>query len=181
VSASNEVDLAAPGTDASYAGRGRSSWRILVPVRSPDESAEALELAASLWSGTISSVLGVVHVRMFEPPARGWPGRFYLETACEAQALLDEALLLVWGSGAQATTALASAARGQVGDAIADFASGWRADVIVLTRRPRWSISRFVLGSVGDQVMRKASCPVLTVRPKEKGTARKGSEAGQVA
>jgi nucleotide-binding universal stress UspA family protein len=168
VSASNELELAVPGTDASYAGRGPSLWRILVPVRSPDESAEALALAASLWSGTISSVLRLVHVRMFEPPTPRCPGRFYLETAAEAEALLDDALLHVWGGGAQATTALASAARGQVGDAIATFASGWRADVIVLTRRPRWALSRLALGSVVDQVMRKASCPVLTVRPRQK-------------
>jgi universal stress protein A len=168
VSASNELELAVPGTDASYAGEGPSSWRILVPVRSPDESAEALALAASLWSGTISSALRLVHVRMFEPPAPRCPGRFYLETVSEAQALLDDALLLVWGSGAQATTALASAPRGGVGDAIATFASRWRADVIVLTRRRRWAISRLALGSVGDQVMRKASCPVLTVRPGQK-------------
>jgi nucleotide-binding universal stress UspA family protein len=47
-------------------------------------------------------------------------------------------------------------------------ASAWRADVIVLTRRPRPAISRMVLGSVADQVMRKASCPVLTVHPKRK-------------
>jgi nucleotide-binding universal stress UspA family protein len=168
VSASNELELAVPGTDASYAGRGPSPWRILVPVRSSDESVEALALAASLWGGTISSALRLVHVRMFEPPAPRCPGRFYLETVSEAQALLDDALLFVWGSGAQATTALASAPRGEVGGAIADFAAGWRADVIVLTRRPRWAVGRFVLGSVGDQVMRKASCPVLTVRPKQK-------------
>jgi nucleotide-binding universal stress UspA family protein len=167
VSASNELELAVPGTDASHGGRP-SSWRILVPVRSPDESAEALALAASLWSGTIGSVLRLVHVRMFEPPAPRCPGRFYLETASEAQALLDDALLFVWGSGAQATTAMVSAPQGQVGDAIANFASWWRADVIVLTRRPRRAISRFILGSVIDQVMRKASCPVLTVRPKQK-------------
>jgi nucleotide-binding universal stress UspA family protein len=168
VSASSELELAVPGTDASYAGQGPSSWRILVPVRSPDESAEALALAASLWSGTISCVLLLVHVRMFEPPAPRCPGRFYLETVSGAQALLDNALLLVWGSGAQATTALASAPRGEVGSAIATFASGWRADVIVLTRRPRWGFSRLALGSVVDQVMRKASCPVLTVRPRKK-------------
>jgi nucleotide-binding universal stress UspA family protein len=55
-----------------------------------------------------------------------------------------------------------------VAAAIAQQASAWRADVIVLTRR-RWpAIIRMVLGSVADQVMRKATCPVLTVPPKRK-------------
>ena len=46
--------------------------------------------------------------------------------------------------------------------------SEWRADVIVLTRRQRPAISRLVLGSVADQVMHQASCPVLAVHPKRK-------------
>ena len=40
--------------------------------------------------------------------------------------------------------------------------------MIVLTRRRRPAISRVVQGSVADQVMRKASCPVLTVHPRRK-------------
>jgi nucleotide-binding universal stress UspA family protein len=60
------------------------------------------------------------------------------------------------------------APRGEVAAAIAQQASAWRADVIVLTRRRRPAISRLVLGSVADQVMHKASCPVLTVHPKRK-------------
>jgi nucleotide-binding universal stress UspA family protein len=60
------------------------------------------------------------------------------------------------------------APRGEVAAAIAQQASAWRADVIVLTRRRRPAIGRMVLGSVADQVMRKASCPVLTVHPKRK-------------
>jgi nucleotide-binding universal stress UspA family protein len=60
------------------------------------------------------------------------------------------------------------ARRGQVAAAIAEQASAWRADVIVLTRRPRPTISRMILGSGTDQVMRKASCPVLAVHPNRK-------------
>jgi nucleotide-binding universal stress UspA family protein len=40
--------------------------------------------------------------------------------------------------------------------------------LIVLTCRRRAAISRMVLGSVADQVMRTANCPVLTVQPKRK-------------
>jgi nucleotide-binding universal stress UspA family protein len=113
-------------------------------------------------------VLRLVHVRMYDPPMPKCPGRFYPETMAEAAALLDEALLIFWGSGAQATTAVVDAPRGEVAAAIAHQASAWRADVIVLTRRRRPAISRMMLGSVADQVMRKATCPVLTVPPKRK-------------
>jgi hypothetical protein len=40
----------------------------------------------------------------------------------------------------------------------------------VLARRPRPAVSRLVRGSVPDQVMRKASCPVLAI-PRAKMTA----------
>ena len=69
-----------------------------------------------------------------------------------------------------ATTAVVDAPRGEVAAAIAQQASAWRADVIVLTRRRRPAISRMVLGSVADQVIRKASYPVLAVHPRPKVT-----------
>jgi nucleotide-binding universal stress UspA family protein len=80
--------------------------------------------------------------------------------------VLDGPLLSAWGRGLRVSTAVVDAPRGSVGAVIAAQAVAWRADVIVLTRRPRLAISRLLLGSVPDQVMRKASCPVLTVRPR---------------
>jgi nucleotide-binding universal stress UspA family protein len=105
---------------------------------------------------------------VYDPNMPRCPGRFYLETVAEAAALLDEALLILWGGGAQATAAVKDAPRGEVAAAIAQQASAWRADVIVLTRRSRPAISRMLLGSVADQVMRTATCPVLTVHPNRK-------------
>jgi nucleotide-binding universal stress UspA family protein len=165
MSVSHDLEVAIPGTDVPDGGEP-SSRRIFVPVRSPGESAEALAAAARVWSSTVNGVLRLVHVRMYDPPMPRCPGRFYPESAAEAVALLDEALLIVWGGGARATTAVVDAPRGEVAAAIAQQATAWRADVIVLTRRPRPAISRMVLGSVADQVMRKANCPVLTVHPK---------------
>jgi nucleotide-binding universal stress UspA family protein len=168
MSASYDLKVAVPGTHMPGAGDGPSFRRIFVPVRSSGESAEALAAAARACSNTINGVLRLVHVRMYDPPMPRCPGRFYPETAAEAAALLDEALLIVWGGGARATTAVVDAPRGEVAAAIAQQASTWRAGVIVLTRRSRPAISRMVLGSVADQVMRKACCPVLAVQPKRK-------------
>ena len=167
MSASYDLEVAVPGTGVPDAGEGSSFRRIFVPVRSPGESAEALAVAARVWSSTMNGVLRLVHVRMYDPPMPRCPGRFYPETVAEAAAVLDEALLIVWGGG-RATTAVVDAPRGAVATTIAQQASAWCADVIVLTCRRRAAISRMVLGSVADQVMRKASCPVLTVQPKRK-------------
>jgi nucleotide-binding universal stress UspA family protein len=158
----DELELAFPDINAQVSGGEPSFRRILVPVRAPGEAAGALAVAARVCSA-INGVLRLVHVRIYDPPLRG-AGRFYPETAGEA--VLDEALLTLWASGLRAATAVVNAPRGQVAAAIARQASAWPADVIVLTRRPRPAISRLVLGSVSDQVMRTASCPVLAVHPR---------------
>ena len=165
MSASYDLEVAVPGTDVPGAGDGPSFPRIFVPVRSPGESVDALEAAMRICNNGINGVLRLVHVRIYDPPMPRCPGRFYPETAAEAAALIDEALLIAWGGGARATKAVVDAPRGEVAVAIARQASAWRADMIVLTRRRRPALSRIVLGSVADQVMREASCPVLTVHP----------------
>jgi nucleotide-binding universal stress UspA family protein len=42
-------------------------------------------------------------------------------------------------------------------------AAAWPTDLIVLTRCPLPAIACLVLGSMPDQVMRQASCPVLAI------------------
>ena len=41
------------------------------------------------------------------------------------------------------------------------------ADVIVMGTHGRTGLTRMVMGSVTEQVLRRAPCPVLTVRPAE--------------
>jgi nucleotide-binding universal stress UspA family protein len=109
--------------------------------------------------------LRLVHVRTCDPPLP-IVGRFYLATRGEATALMGEALLAAWACGGpSATTVVVDARRGDVAAAIASQAAAWPADLIVLTRRPRPALSRLLRGSVPDQVMRKASCPVLAIPP----------------
>ena len=113
----DELELAFPDINAPVSGGEPSFRRILVPVRAPGEAAEALAVAARVCSA-INGVLRLVHVRIYDPPLRG-AGRFYPETAGEAAAVLDEALLTPWASGLRAATAVVNAPRGQVAAAIA--------------------------------------------------------------
>ena len=154
-------------TGALGGGGGQSLRRILVPVQSPAAADKALSFAADACR-TVNGVIRLVHVRTYDPPIPRCPSRFYPESVEDAAALLDEALVTVWAHGAQATTAVVDAPRGDAGEAIAQHAASWQANLIVLTRRPRSAVGRLVLGSVPDQVMRSASCPVLTVHPRSK-------------
>ena len=49
-------------------------------------------------------------------------------------------------------------------DAIVQEAHDWGADLIVLGTHGVGGFQHLVLGSVTEKVLRKASCPVLTVR-----------------
>ena len=160
----DEREIAGPGTGAHPTG-GRSPFRrILVPVRSPGQAGPALAAAARLCA-LAGGMLRLVHVRTCDPPLRA-PARFYPETLGEAAAVLEEALLAAWACGGpRATTAVVDARRTDVARAIAWQAAAWSADLIVLTRRPRLASTRLVWGSVPDQVMRQAACPVLAVPP----------------
>ena len=158
----DQREIAGPATGA-HSSDGRSSFRrLLVPVRSPAQAGPALAVAARLCAQA-GGALRLVHVRTCDPPQRS-AARFYRETIGEAAAVLEDALLAAWAyGGPRATTAMVDARAGNIALAIAWQAAAWPADLIVLTRRPRSALSHLVRGSAPDQVMRKASCPVLAI------------------
>lgn len=50
-------------------------------------------------------------------------------------------------------------------DAILKAAEAVHADLIVMGTHGRRGLSRMLLGSVAEEIIRRAACPVLTVRP----------------
>jgi nucleotide-binding universal stress UspA family protein len=54
-----------------------------------------------------------------------------------------------------------------VGEAIVEYAQRSGTDLIVMTTHGRGPLSRLWLGSVADQVIRRATVPVLLIRPRE--------------
>lgn len=105
----DELEMAGPGADAHPADGRFSFCRILVPVASPGESGPALAVAARIC-GMTGSVLRLVHVRTCDPPLP-IAGRFYLETAGEAAAVLEEARLMAWACGGPRATTVEVDAR----------------------------------------------------------------------
>jgi hypothetical protein len=67
------------------------------------------------------------------------------------------------------------AGRGELAAASAAQAAARSADLIAMTRRPRRPINVLLLGSVPDQVMRRAACPVLAVHPGPATSAGRGT------
>jgi len=163
----DQFAVSLPDGTALFGGRGRggSLQRMLVPVSTPGDSAAALALAARACTA-VGGMLRVVHVRVFFPPVRGC-GPFYPESSAQATAVIEEALTGVWPLGVKASGIVIDAERSRRARAITAAARDWGAGVIVLTRRSRPAVSRLLLGSVADQVMRRAACPVLVVRPGE--------------
>ena len=107
-------------------------------------------------------VLRLVHVRTCDPLPMS--GRFYLETAAEAAAVLEQALLMAWACGGpRATTVMVDARRGDVAGAIAWQAAAWPADLIVLARRPRPAITRLVLPRTDLQGSMKPQLETMAV------------------
>jgi nucleotide-binding universal stress UspA family protein len=63
--------------------------------------------------------------------------------------------------------ALAFISQGPPGPEIVKVAKEWQADLIVIGSHGRRGITRALVGSVAEVVMRHAPCPVLVVRARE--------------
>ena len=155
------TDLQLPGAGHDMGEGPRQPRRILVPVDQFGHCASALPAAISICD-QIGGQLRLVHVRTFDAMVKGG-GRFFIETVPEAASVLAGQLDLAWGQGAQASGVVVDGPRNRIGAVIADQARGWGAEAIVLARRHRNPLGVLLLGSVSDQVMRAALCPVLIV------------------
>jgi len=158
-----EPDLYPPASDLWPGGGGKRLQRILVPVGPFGRADHALAMAAR-FSAAVGGQLRLVHVRMWDPAAKGGGGRFYLQTSEEATAVLEKALTSVWNTGVPASGVVVDACRAQIAHVIAAEAHSWRAEVMVVARRRRTAIGVLLLGSLPDELIRQVSCPVLIVR-----------------
>jgi len=134
--------------------------KLLFPTDYSTCGDEALEMAASLARDTGATLL-VVHVE--EPPLAYGSGEMYYGEPEpdneELMRMLKEVVprdlhvpcehRLVTGEPAQA---------------IVDLAEREGVDMIVMGTHGRTGLSRLLMGSVAEAVVRRAACPVLTVK-----------------
>jgi len=163
----DDADVFIPPTHAGSGGGGLPFQRICVPVGPGGQEDRTLAAAASLGAAT-GGRLRVVHVRMWDPAVHGGGGRFYLETSQEATAVLERALASVWARGVAASGVVVDAPRQRLTRAIAIQARAWRAEVLVVARRPRTALGALFFGGLPEKLMREAGCPVLVLRQRQK-------------
>lgn len=142
---------------------GMSLNRILVPIDFSDCSLDALEYATVVAKQAKASI-ELLHV--LEPLAYGLD--FTLSHADERKhkrELLIKRLEDLSAALSAAGIAVKSHVRGGVpADSILDDARALPSDLIVMGTHGRRGLSHVMAGSVAEGVLRRAHCPVLTVR-----------------
>ena len=130
----------------------------------------ALNMAAALTRQMKGRLL-IVHVE--EPPVAYASGDFYYGVAEPAREHLMEMLDKIHPVGEEIPVER-HLLTGAPALAILDFAEKQSVDLIVLGSHGRSGLSRILVGSIAEQVVRHAKCPVLTY----KEPAHKLSDAG---
>jgi nucleotide-binding universal stress UspA family protein len=138
--------------------------RILIALDDSAIAAHAVEVGTELATslGAQAALVYVVDPTPAFPPDSGIPPTEWLATLKrEGQTFLAAA--------AQRTLeppAWQFLREGKPADQILAAAREWAADVIVIGTHGRSGVSRLVLGSTAESVVRHAACPVLVVRPR---------------
>jgi nucleotide-binding universal stress UspA family protein len=139
--------------------------RILVPVDGSPTSDKALAAALQLareGGGTVR----VVHA--FDDLAflsgYEYDGNVLRAARAQADKVLSTAQESAAAAGVTADAKLLETRGSRLGDAVADEARSWQADLVVVGTHGRRGVGRVLLGSGAEQVIRMAPVPVLTVR-----------------
>lgn len=131
--------------------------KILVPIDLSPASEEALAYARSL-AARVGATIELLHA--VDP--RGVDGLLGPADPTVWHGVLDraQARLEALAAAGEAGTVI----EGRPADIIIDHAHAARADLIVIGSVGRSGVTRFLLGSVAEEVVRGAPCPVLVVR-----------------
>ena len=142
--------------------------RILVPIDGSVTAERALQEAIKLAAGEAQLRLVYVIEQVYPLDTEGYAFIDYvaLQEAVRktGERTLAQAAEQVRRSGMTAETTLLDVPGERVASMIDDEALNWRADLIVIGTHGRSGLSRLLLGSVAEGVVRGASVPVLLVR-----------------
>lgn len=134
-------------------------WRILVAVDDMQQSVRAAEAAATLAQASGGSVL-VFHVREIDRVLASAPP----ETREAAESCVHRYVERLRDQGVQAEGAYCTDWRGREARDIAEAAGRTRADIVVVGTRGCSKVASLLAGSVAQETVRRAHCPVLVVR-----------------
>ena len=146
--------------------------RILVPVDGSETSNRALVTALQFARDVGGRVLLLHDISDL----------LYLSPYADTQTLVDTvreggehvlkaALAICESAGVPADTRLVDGAGLRLGEAVADAALAWNADLIVLGSHGRRGLQRLFLGSGAEQILRLAPVAALVVRDQARSSS----------
>lgn len=138
--------------------------RVLLATDSSSEAALAAQSAVELCEKT-GSELHVVHVGEYLSTFYAYTEEEPAELRDNAQRLLDEEIERIRAEGGR--IAEAHLRLGQAAEQIVNLSEELGVGVIVVGSRGLSALRRAVLGSVSENVVRHAHCPVFVVRRDE--------------
>jgi nucleotide-binding universal stress UspA family protein len=154
--------------------------RILVPTDFSETSDAALTYARTL-AESLGASLHLVHV--FDDPygnalvAEMSPSVYDSMRATEMTQARRRLLRRLPPADRKQFHGSTAIVTGTPAQAIVDFATDRGIDLIVMGTHGRSGFAHLILGSVAEQVVRTATCPVLTVRAAQTADVRETAEA----
>lgn len=133
---------------------------VVVPVDFSEASLRAVDSALALVAD--ASHLHVIHVLPAMEP--GEPGLIWTTIDDATRKRHTEQALKERLDDAKFANVHMSVAVGDPGHEITEFAGREKADLIVLPSHGRTGLSRILIGSVAERVVRLAKCPVLVLK-----------------
>jgi nucleotide-binding universal stress UspA family protein len=142
--------------------------RILVPTDFSSPSREATDYALGL-ARAFGAKVSLLHV--IEDPIIAIPALVCYAPDAAALEAFSETALANWvlPEDSQGVSVEHHWVHGHPVARILDFVRRHDCDLIVMGTHGRSPVTHALIGSVAEKVVRKAACPVLTVRPKTAG------------
>lgn len=142
--------------------------RILVPVDGSRTSNKALVAALEMArerGGRVRLVHAIDELAL--AVGMEYAGNVMAEVRKNADKVLGDGLAIVRSAGIDGETHLRESAGKRLGEVVADEAAEWKADIVVVGTHGRRGLSRVLLGSGAESVIRESAVPVLVIRGDE--------------
>jgi nucleotide-binding universal stress UspA family protein len=143
--------------------------RILVPVDGSPTSDKALAAAIQM-AQAFGARLRLIHI-MEETayltgydPFGGYAGDLIRIMRESGEKILEQGMTAAQAAGLAVDTVLFDDLGQRLGEAVANGAKLWNADLIVVGTHGRRGMGRLLMGSGAEQIIRQAPIPVLVVR-----------------
>lgn len=140
---------------------------MLVPVDDSERSTQAIRYAvenypdADIVAIHVVDVIGAIHAADPEVTAPGYWEQVFEAAEEAAEAVLADASDVAAEMGVEIRT---ERVNGRAARRIVEYAEEHGVDEVILASHGRTGVSRILLGSVAEQVVRRAPCPVTVVR-----------------